>query len=65
MGRVRLEVGMDDPVEYTIVNRVELLTSRESELVRKLEQCIPPVDQHRRDLERVRSELQMLRSSDS
>jgi hypothetical protein len=52
---------MDGTGRYTITNRVELLVSRESELVRKLEQCIPPIDQHRRDLERVRSELQELR----
>jgi hypothetical protein len=41
--------------------RMDLLTQREAELVRMLAHCTPPVDQHRRELERVRSELAELR----
>jgi hypothetical protein len=37
--------------------RSAVLEARESDLLRKLEQCIPPVDQHRYELERVRDGL--------
>jgi hypothetical protein len=39
------------------VVRIRTLERLEVDLVARLEQCIPPVDQHRVDLERVRSEL--------
>ena len=37
--------------------RIATLEVRESDLLRKLEQCVPPVDQHRYELERVRTDL--------
>ena len=43
-------------------DRVRLLEGMEADLVGRLEQCIPPVDQHRADLERVRWELAEARS---
>lgn len=45
-----------------INDRVANLVVIESDLVRKLEQCVPPVDQHRRELERVRDQIANLRS---
>jgi hypothetical protein len=44
--------------------RIALLKARESDLLRKLEQCIPPVDQHRYELERVRTELASARNTE-
>jgi hypothetical protein len=44
--------------------RIAALEVRESNLLRKLEQCIPPVDQHRYELERVRTELESLRTTE-
>jgi hypothetical protein len=44
--------------------RITALEVRESELLRKLEQCIPPVDQHRYELERVRTELALVRNTE-
>jgi hypothetical protein len=38
-----------------------LLERLERDLRHKLEHCIPPVDQHRHELERVRSELSQAR----
>ena len=38
-------------------DRVHLLERREADLLDKLQRCIPPVDQHRAELERVRTEL--------
>jgi len=46
----------------SIKTRSDLLVAVEADLRRKLEQCVPPVDQHRRELERVRSELEALRA---
>ncbi len=43
--------------------RIEELERTEAELMDKLIHCVPPVDLHRRELERVRSELQALRDS--
>jgi hypothetical protein len=45
------------------VVRIQTLERREADLVSRLEQCIPPVDQHRADLERVRSELAAARDT--
>jgi hypothetical protein len=42
-------------------DRLGALAQREADLVRMLTHCTPPVDQHRRELERVRSELADLR----
>ena len=39
------------------VDRITALERLEADLVERLVRCIPPVDQHRTDLERVRSEL--------
>jgi hypothetical protein len=44
--------------------RIAVLESRESDLLRKLEQCVPPVDQHRYELERVRTELASVRNTE-
>jgi hypothetical protein len=44
--------------------RIAALEVRESGLLRKLEQCIPPVDQHRHELERMRTELASIRNTD-
>jgi len=44
----------DDP-------RIEALIAAENRLVHDLQRCVPPVDLHRRDLERVRADLARLR----
>ena len=44
--------------------RIAALEVRESNLLRQLEQCIPPVDQHRHELERVRTELALVRNTE-
>lgn len=41
----------------TNVDPLRALEERELALVAKLERCLPPVDQHRTELERVRSQL--------
>ena len=56
---------MDAHQRWKIENRVADLVALESELVRKLEQCVPPVDLHRRELERVRSEIATVRSEET
>jgi hypothetical protein len=53
-----------DTVHPPVISRIRTLRSLESELVHNLERCIPPVDQHRRELERVRSELSSLEASE-
>ena len=40
------------------------LERREAELRHKLERCVPPVDQHRRELERVRAEIAAVRAQE-
>lgn len=45
-----------------ITIRIATLEARQSELMNKLQHCVPPVDQHRRELERVRSDLSTLRA---
>jgi hypothetical protein len=44
--------------------RIAALEARESDLLRKLERCVPPVDQHRYELERVRTELASVRNAE-
>ena len=44
--------------------RIAALEVRESGLLRKLERCIPPVDQHRYELERVRTALASERNNE-
>ncbi|MFC2153509.1 hypothetical protein ACFLQ7_02625 [Actinomycetota bacterium] len=41
------------------------LERREADLRHKLERCVPPVDQHRRELERVRAEMAEVRAQES
>lgn len=53
--------GSDDASSARIV----MLERREAKLVARLEQCIPPVDQHRAELERVRTELGIARDARS
>ena len=48
----------DGPTRLSIA----ALKVRESNLLRKLERCIPPIDQHRYELERVRTELESFRT---
>ncbi|HSJ71827.1 MAG TPA: hypothetical protein VLA29_09315 [Acidimicrobiia bacterium] len=58
---------MDEPhdtAQPPVISRIRTLRTVESELVHNLERCIPPVDQHRRELERVRSELSTLESTE-
>lgn len=43
--------------------RITELTRAEADLLDKLQRCIPPVDQHRHELMRVRAELDRLRQS--
>lgn len=62
-GCARKEVSVDSFSTDVETVRVLALQRRESDLLGKLEQCIPPVDQHRADLERVRSELSEARRS--
>ncbi len=53
-----------DPIRGEIQTvRILALERREADLVSRLEQCMPPVDQHRADLERVRSELNEARAT--
>ena len=52
-----------DPIRAEVQTvRILALERREADLVSRLEQCMPPVDQHRADLERVRSELNEARA---
>jgi hypothetical protein len=44
---------------------MEELDRRERELIDLLQRCIPPVDQHRHDLQRVRTERERLRTGDA
>ncbi|MFO7699037.1 MAG: hypothetical protein R6W79_00325 [Acidimicrobiia bacterium] len=53
-----------DVVHPPVISRIGTLRSLESELLHNLERCIPPVDQHRRELERVRSELSALEATE-
>lgn len=53
-----------DTVHPPVISRIRTLRILESELIHNLERCIPPVDQHRRELERVRSELSSLKATD-
>ena len=58
---------MSDPKKTddgSALRRIAVLEARESDLLRKLEQCIPPVDQHRYELERVRTELASARNTE-
>lgn len=41
------------------------LERREADLRHMLERCVPPVDQHRRELERVRAEMAAVRAQES
>ena len=53
-----------EPVSFEVQTvRILKLERQESDLVERLERCIPPVDQHRAELERVRSELSQLRDT--
>lgn len=45
--------------------RIDDLVAIEARLVHDLERCIPPVDQHRRELERIRADLARLRAGRS
>ncbi|MDA2978913.1 MAG: hypothetical protein O3B42_04005 [Actinomycetota bacterium] len=51
-------------ISSSLAVRIAALELQQSDLLMRLEQCIPPVDQHRRDLERVRTELSSLRVSE-
>jgi hypothetical protein len=44
--------------------QIAMLQARELDLVVKLERCIPPVDKHRHDLERVRTKLALLSAAE-
>jgi hypothetical protein len=56
---------MDRPHEnQRELKNVRMLQERELDLVAKLERCIPPVDKHRHDLERVRTELASMRAAE-
>jgi hypothetical protein len=52
------------PNSWPIVHVVDL-ERREADLRHKLERCVPPVDQHRRELERVRAEIATVRARES
>jgi hypothetical protein len=54
-----------DSQSTPITNRIAALEERQSDLMNKLQHCIPPVDQHRRELERVRSDLSSLRADEA
>lgn len=60
---VSLHVTTSDETQRYSKN-VQLLLAKELDLVVKLERCIPPVDKHRRDLERVRTELASVRAAE-
>jgi len=47
--------------DATTADPLRILDARASDLVAKLERCLPPVDQHRTELERVRSQLAAMR----
>ncbi|MEA1901896.1 MAG: hypothetical protein U9N56_00040 [Actinomycetota bacterium] len=49
--------------DHAVLTSIERLQVQESDLVHKLERCVPPVDQHRQDLNIVRSQLEELRGS--
>ena len=54
---------MEPVADDAPIARIVVLERREAELVARLEQCIPPVDQHRAELERVRTELSAVRQA--
>jgi hypothetical protein len=54
-----------DSQSTPITNRIAALEARQSDLMNKLQHCVPPVDQHRRELERVRSDLSSLRADEA
>jgi hypothetical protein len=60
----RIMSDLNETGDRSITHRIAALEIRESNLLRKLEQCVPPVDQHRYELERVRTELESARTAE-